>query len=360
MGEIQIANEGESYRGLFVALNVALENRINKVAASVRGKFELRCGPVLLYFSSLQEAENFKRVLAQTEIRECPILAGPQIVRRPIMRRFGLPQPPIAVPPKVYGPLDVTAFTSLQPDVSMQTLSKVMANDDYNFISPELKAVEELARFFGGWDTMQHHHRRWEYALALKTLTLWSDSVTAKMKVADFGCGIGLMSPLLMTFGNDVTMYDIWSLNNEHQRCQAEWQAKSVGEAVPSASHALLECGLGALPKKSFGQYDAAFCISVMEHIKDMETALLDLCQSVRSGGLVFLTSDFGPSAKDDYPYAWCRPNGMFCEVTYQRLLKIAAKVGCKPFGGQPQWLWLPENEMVNGYGFASLALVKQ
>lgn len=107
-------------------------------------------------------------------------------------------------------------------------------------------------------DSPQSEHRRWEYAMALRAFDTWGRRVD---RVVDVG---GAGSPFWRMVSTD-NVYVIDPLENES-----------------------LELHLQMNPPLA----DAVFCLSVLEHVDDLDQFLYHLSCLVAPGGLLFLTLD--------------------------------------------------------------------
>jgi len=117
---------------------------------------------------------------------------------------------------------------------------------------------------------------------------------------------------------------------------------------------------LGELNEQWWKKYHISLCISTLEHIENRERAFEDLCQTIKPGGLLFLTMDYADDGRKDETYigAQCR-SMMYNEIQMKLLAKVASKFGFEFFGGDPDWSWAEEMRMVNDNGFASLVMVR-
>jgi ubiquinone/menaquinone biosynthesis C-methylase UbiE len=237
-------------------------------------------------------------------------------------------------------------------------LSKLIKNEDYNEMVEEGKVITDVHKAISMWHPEQHHHRLWEYALAQKALTHLFGTKKG-LKVSDHGCGTGFLSPILCWLGHNVWMYDCWGGAFKNQEEYALEQMRQVKLHSPeSGTYEMRNSPLGKLTDKD-RFVDAAFCVSVLEHIRDYQTAFRDLLSTVKPGGLVFLTTDFGDHEQDDYNCREVRAGKMFTGRTYDELFAIGQQEGFSLLGGCADWCWSEANRLVMGYGFGSMALVR-
>ena len=199
-------------------------------------------------------------------------------------------------------------------------LSKLMAQEDYDLLRPELERVDacfHLAR-------PQDKARRWEYSMALRAL--------AQAEVDQ-----GRMYSTLIDVGG----------------------AGSPFKFMPTVRPVVID------PEESRSLHDAAekgvtegavFCISVLEHIDDLYEFLADLDRITLPGGMLFLTVDCqeedGP---DDKHFHWMRKR-IFSRKTWMELGDYYLGKGWEFLG------WVDDRwrgAQVYDYAFASLALKK-
>lgn len=236
---------------------------------------------------------------------------------------------------------------------------------DYDQLQRELARVDKIAELSGGWPSVQHPHRRWEYALMLQTfqswfaMYRWDAARRHSLYIADVGGCVGLTTPLFMAFDHIVSMYEIWAYGNETNQFWQQVHALRGTlkiERVPT----LIDRPLCGLVDGDRNVYDAAFCISTLEHIGAYQQAFGDLLSMVRPGGLVFLTTDYAEDEVDHYANANLRAGRMFNIDVYNRLIAQGQAMGFTLFGGEPELAWTEDCRLVNDSGFASLAIVRE
>ena len=251
-------------------------------------------------------------------------------------------------------------------------MSRTMLPEDYSELQKEIGYNAGVQSRIGPRDWRQHKHRDWEEAMALKALkefhSIKMHGPMAAMTnmvplfVADFGCGAGLLPAILLAYGCDITMYEVWSMGNVADKAQCLRQADKIGHM-----YTLIDgIGLGTLPERHYGKYDAAFSISVIEHIEDEEAALEDLVNCLKPTGLIFLTMDYADRDEDDYELNHLRVR----IYNQEKMERIAYKLRGYGFehlstSDEPKDLnaWMSEGdwpEMVNNYTFASLAMIRR
>jgi SAM-dependent methyltransferase len=235
--------------------------------------------------------------------------------------------------------------------------SRTMRLDDYNYLTEESLLMQQIVNAIQMWYPAQHQHRRWEYALALKAFK----QVFGEQKgltVTDHGCGAGFLSPMMYWLGQNVWMYECWTMGSAEQYMMEQMRRVGVHRGQDAGTYEMRTRPLGELVEAD-GGVDAAFCISTLEHIGEYQKAFRDLLNTVKPGGLLGLTTDFAEHELDDYQYAGLRAGKMFTEKTYLELEAIGEENGFELLGGAADWGWSEENRLVNNYGFAALFMVR-
>jgi SAM-dependent methyltransferase len=258
-------------------------------------------------------------------------------------------------------------------------LSRTLRMEDYDELKVEVSYVDKIQLVCGPPHGGQHTHRRWEYALALRALKEWRTSRAdwcsdENLKIADFGCGIGLWSPMCLALGHHVSMFEVWVYGNEET--YAQMQMAKVMDAFPIVGQGweMIHRPLCELVAEDKGRFDAAFCISTLEHIGEYQRAFRDLCDSVKPGGLLFMTTDFADTpghtttSGQMYTCHWMRPQGMWTVERYKELISLGEERGFSLFGIEWPGTMLVKrfdypfteaHRIVSNHGFASLVLRK-
>lgn len=138
-------------------------------------------------------------------------------------------------------------------------LSKYYDRADYDQLGEELAIVDQ--HFHKG--SPQSEHRRWEYAMALRAFSVWGGRATTE--VADVG---GAGSPLWRMVGVD----NAHVIDPNENRTLADY-LHGTQDIQPRL-------------------FPAVFCISVLEHVDDLDQFLYHLSCLTAPGGLLFLTFD--------------------------------------------------------------------
>jgi hypothetical protein len=209
-------------------------------------------------------------------------------------------------------------------------LTKTLDPADFDQLVAELALVD---RYFTS-AREQHPMRRWEYAMALAALDRWTSYTTVpSRRLVDVG---GAGSPFhFMVMSTD-------------------WLGGCV---VDPEERCDLEQYLLARPSLA----DAVTCLSVLEHVDDLDRFLYHLACLTAPGGLLFLTMDCcGHEAHigepDRHHFHWDRKR-IFTLNHWEYLRLAVAPYGFKLLGEKD---WIYHGDHVYDYSFASLALVKR
>lgn len=210
-------------------------------------------------------------------------------------------------------------------------LSKTLDPCDVGWLAPELTLVD--AHFTTA--SPQHPMRRWEYAMALKAFDVWGGR--ASTHCVDVG---GAGSPF--------------------------WRMLPVDnvDVIDPKENLDLATVLHTEPARL---YRAVFCLSVIEHVEDLDQFLYHLGCLTAPGGLLVLTIDCcacpchdadmeAASTPDQHHFHWMRKR-MFgrydLTVLAEHLLDYQFSwLGARDFTVRPPTVY--------DYTFASLALVKR
>lgn len=210
-------------------------------------------------------------------------------------------------------------------------LSKVWHPDDL------LQLPEEAAIVDRHWDDSQHWSRRWEYAMALRAFDVWVERDPRSIR--------------------QLFAYDIGGAGSPFRRMlpvtSVVIDPNEPGD--PNGRPQTLERLLTRHPAK-LGP--AVFCISVIEHVDDLDQFLYYLSCLVAPGGLLFLTTDYQPDdGPDNKHFHWMRKR-IFGPVNRIDLTEALCSY---------QFSWLGERDFawhgpIETWGYApcSLALVKR
>lgn len=216
-------------------------------------------------------------------------------------------------------------------------LSKTLDPADFAALTEELAIVDR--HFTSARE--QHPMRRWEYAMALRAFEQWGGSSTHDcIDVGGAGSPFWRMLPV-----DNVTIVD----PDEDQKTLADY--------------------LRSNPRPRLSP--AVFCLSVLEHVDDLDQFLYHLSCLVAPGGLLFLTMDCcgcgssretGPQGhrpeRDRHHFHWMRKR-IFRVADWAALIHTYHLFPTFDLLG-PSDDWRYHGDHVYDYAFASLALVKR
>ena len=214
------------------------------------------------------------------------------------------------------------------------TLCLNKALDPKDLEHPDLAQWLPTVDEFFKKDSPQHRYRRWEYSLALEAYARWfasrADRRTAPLRLLDVG---GAGSPFWRMLVKPPIVVD-----------------PQIG------------CSIAEYLEHDGRSAHAVFCISVIEHVEDLETFLYHLACVVAPGGLLVLTFDACGcagvhDAGDPHHYNWMRQQSFTQQHTRQVLNTLVVQHHFTLLGlFNPHWF----GEVIHDYSFRSLVLVKR
>ena len=210
-------------------------------------------------------------------------------------------------------------------------LSKTLDPADFGELHLELEIVDR--HFYA--EREQHPMRRWEYAMALRAFRVYqeeADDPHANQLVDVGGAGSSFWRMLAAEGHHRVQVID------PEENCRLD---QYLRQNAPLA--------------------DAVFCLSVLEHVEDLDRFCYHLSCLVAPGGLLFLTMDYCDNTvfgwpEDRYHFHWMRKR----IFNWGRLGGLAGSFLDRDFTvfGERDSRW--HGPQVYDYSFASLALVKR
>ena len=185
-----------------------------------------------------------------------------------------------------------------------------------------------------------HHHRDWEYGIALNALRAFG----AK-RILDVGGSHSHFAAAAAWVGMDVTVIDPQACGHVIDQHNSRL-ALGTNHGMPIR---FLETELTNLPEKETN-FDAIACLSVIEHVPDSSRFVQQLAARLRSGGLLFLTTDFHPDGQSHHP-------AQLRTYTSDMLHAVQQGSGLSWYGAPGDYRWA--GPQVYDYSFASMCLQK-
>lgn len=203
-------------------------------------------------------------------------------------------------------------------------LSKSLDPADYRLLQPELQMVENR------WDGTQHPARKWEYAMALRAIIRWEQTHHGLITAVDVGgAGSPFLGILGAQLGSAVTVVD-----------------PKVNMTLAEHLHSGARLA------------NIVTCLSVLEHVEDLDQFLYHLGCLVAPGGLLFLTMDcWNGRGEDTAHFHWDRKR-IFSMKAWRSIGGQGVQSAFE-YLGDTDWLYHGD-QLYGSYSFASLALVKR
>lgn len=213
-------------------------------------------------------------------------------------------------------------------------LTKTLHPTDYNELLPELAVITPYTT------ELTHPHRAWEYAMALRAYVDWLT-----------GCA--------RDENTTGTAIDVGGHNSPFHKILADMEL--VGPSGPPDHPLVLDPGAGTVSVESYVGLpaDVVTCISVVEHVPDLQPFLRALVRATKPGGLLFLTSDCWdrPSeVADEAHFHWMRTR-IWNPSTWQDLMDEFRLLGLKPLGTRD--FKYNGHQLFGSYSFCSMALTR-
>jgi hypothetical protein len=206
-------------------------------------------------------------------------------------------------------------------------LSRTLDPADYDRFTEELKVVDGYS--LDG----QHPHRRWEYGLALHAIWRWRQRPGTRLDRED-------------------PIYDVGGAGTPFHHMLTEWTLGDVDVIDPTLNRTVERYAVAGAALA-----DVVTCISVIEHVKDVDRFLYALSCLVAPGGLVIITMDYWNRCGADTAENRDSRQRIYCPKTYAQLRNACTPLHLTTFGGvDPSW----HGAQVWDYTFASLVLEKR
>lgn len=239
------------------------------------------------------------------------------------------------------------------------TLSKTIELPDLELLKNHIYLIQEAEKNFvaaGLHTEIGHAHRYWEYGMAMEALTQWvlhkRPQPWEKARIVDIGAGDSLFGPCL-AWSTKAAVEEIEPREDVGPRRQ------EINAFLAGQKRGRLAWTQGDLVAYPFPEtkWDAVFCLSVVEHVREQDAFWDVLPSVVKEGGLLFLTTDVVPDASRRYHF----DNLRAINYTTDSLRVRAERILEKGFGwlaGEPDWEF--HGAEVFDYSFMSLAMVRK
>lgn len=244
----------------------------------------------------------------------------------------------------------------------MRPMVGTIHEDDWAGIDQGVKIAQMATRELhaaGVRIVIPHEMRWWEYGSAIQLVLRWmareKESVAKirPMDILDIGSGWGVVGPaLLLQFDRLIHM-------TEYEPDQMYWADRAMcnqylertGRAPINYHH----FDLMAMPEQD---YDAVFCISVLEHVPSPHPereCWAELAKRVRPGGVLFVDVDTVPvqKPKGGYVFDELRAHNFDIGELKDRV-RILEDCGLVPIG-QPDWNY--NGSVVHDFTFFRIAM---
>lgn len=223
---------------------------------------------------------------------------------------------------------------------------------DYPEIQGGVDAVSNVAAFGRqhrialDWN---HDHRLWEYGTAIQILlNKYTDRGIHNLEVLEVGAGWGRLGPaLVLSYNAKVTECEP---NGDCKQARAPLNAEFARMNFNQIE--LITTGIEDLPNRLF---DAVFCISVIEHVKDEKQGWLELATRVKPGGVLFITTDIVPERNRTYVYDHLRTHNYTIDELKDRV-EMIVKLGFDTIG-TPDYTYYGNH--VHDYSFFRAGFIK-
>jgi len=153
------------------------------------------------------------------------------------------------------------------------------------FYKKSMFAAFDLAKWHRNDNMVEFHGRKRSFyeRYAFEAMN-YLEHLPKKVKVFDFGGGIGSMDIRIAEMGHDVTSYDI----GEKTQGLARFRAKKRGLDIKFVNE---------IPREKF---DVVICYDVLEHVFDIESCIKKISDLLVPGGHAFIKVTFPTGGNED------------------------------------------------------------
>jgi hypothetical protein len=236
----------------------------------------------------------------------------------------------------------------------MRSFVKAVESEDYLEIGQGVGHVQSMTSTFqlcGCRIEIPHQHRWWEYGSAVQLFADQYQAQACEKRVLDVGAGWGALGPTLAM----VCAAQVVEVETDAQ-CVADREKINavIRTKYQRPEMVIKHTGIGMLPQEEF---DAVFCISVMEHLEpELEYRSWGyLASRVKKNGLLFVTMDVVPGPGRFHFDELRRTNYTMADLK-ERIERVCA-MGFVPLG-QPDYEW--KGALVFDYSFYRMGFIKQ
>lgn len=240
-------------------------------------------------------------------------------------------------------------------------LSKTIEEKDYELIQYEVNLLQDCHKELTGKGVridIGHHHRFWEYGMALKALYSWCDGIV-KVKpshnLLDVGAGLSLLGPTIC-WAEEIGITEV-EPNTEYAKDRDICNSALLELNCPYyITWAGTQLSTFRQWHNTSNFYDAVFSISVMEHVAADHEFLRSLADMVKQDGLLFLTTDVMPRSGKGFHFDNLREHNYTVDDIKSKISYLESK-GFSLLGESDLEY---KGDQVFNYSFASIAMVKK